>query len=342
MGGKKKILDIFNRSNSQSPAYWKGNPHKDALEIYCDYFDVKDEEGLSRVLGDDLRWRHAETAYRHPEGRPIFDCTLGIPKKSHGQAGYFADCEDVSEVDLFPWPDTAHLDFTEYRKKAVRARDEGLAFFGGFWSPYFHIVADFFGMENYFIKMYENPAVVEAVTGHVVDFYCEANSMVFDEMGDMIDAFFFGNDFGTQLDLFISPGMFGKFVLPGIRRLVQTVKKYNKPVMLHSCGSITKAIPMIIEAGVDGIHPIQAGAADMEAEKLVSRFGKDLVFMGGVDTQDLLPFGSPEEIDEEVKRLIDIFGPNYIISPSHEALLPNVSPENLIAMTNAAKGEKRV
>lgn len=339
MDNNKKITDIMGKHHNGRPAYWKGNPHKDALEIYCRHFNASSEEELSIMLGDDLRWRHAEESYLHPEGKPIFDITLGVEKKSHGQPGYFADCTDVVKVDQFPWPDTAYLDFTEYKKKAIRAHEEGLAFFGGFWSPYFHNVADFFGMENYFIKMYENPDVVEAVTERVLDFYCEANRMVLDEMGDLIDVFFFGNDFGTQLDLFMSPAMFERFVLPGIKRLVDTVKKYGKPVMLHSCGSIVKAIPMIIEAGVDGIHPVQAGAVGMEAEKLAPEYGADLAFMGGVDTQNLLPFGSPDDVAGEVERLMGVFGPNYIISPSHEALLANVSPENLIAMSTAAKGK---
>ena len=148
--------------------------------------------------------------------------------------------------------------------------------------------------------------------------------------------FFFGNDFGTQLDLFISPEKFRQFVLPGIIRLVNVANKYNLKTMLHSCGSVVKAIPDIIDAGVEALHPIQAKAAGMEAKRLYDEFGKDLIFMGGVDTQVLLPFGKPEQIKDEVKRLADIFGSNFIISPSHEALLPNVSPENLVAMTEAA------
>lgn len=185
--------------------------------------------------------------------------------------------------------------------------------------------------------MYEAPEIVEAVTEHVLDFYCSANEMLFEEMGDMIDMFFFGNDFGTQLDLFVSPEKFRQFVLPGIKRLVGVAKRYNIETILHSCGSIVKALPMIIDAGVTAIHPIQAKAAGMEAEKLMSEFGRDLIFMGGVDTQELLPFGTPEQVSDEVNRLKKIFGPNFIISPSHEALLANVSPENLLAMSKAAK-----
>ena len=127
------------------------------------------------------------------------------------------------------------------------------------------------------------------------------------------------------------------FVLPGIKRLVDVANRYNIKSILHSCGSIVKALPMIIDTGVTAIHPIQAKAAGMEAEKLMTEFGNDLIFMGGVDTQELLPFGTPEQVSLEVHRLKDIFGPNYIVSPSHEALLANVSPENLIAMSKAAK-----
>jgi uroporphyrinogen decarboxylase len=337
MTGRDRIINIINRRNTGAPGYWKGNPHEDALKIYLKHFGVGSEEELSLFLGDDLRWRHAESSYKHPEGKPIFDCYLGKEKKSHSQPGVFAECESISEVDAFPWPDLKYLDFSEYGEAINRTHDEGLAFFGGFWCPYFHIIADFFGMENYFIKMYEAPEIVEAVTEHVLDFYCGANELLFRELGDRIDMFFFGNDFGTQLDLFISPDKFRQFVLPGIKRLVGVAKRHDIKSILHSCGSITKALPMIINAGVEAIHPIQAKAAGMEAEKLAGEFGKDLVFMGGVDTQDLLPFGKPEEVAEEVYRLVDIFGPDFIISPSHEALLANVSPENLAAMSNAAK-----
>lgn len=337
MTGRDRIRKVINRKNSGMPAYWKGNPHDDALVNYLKYFSVDTEEQLSLLLGDDLRWRHAESAYKHPEGKPIFDCYLGQEKKSLSQPGVFAECETLKEIDEFPWPELKYLDFSDYRKIINQTHDENLSFFGGFWCPYFHIISDFFGMENYFVKMYESPEIVEAVTEHVLDFYCRANDLLFSELGDDIDMFFFGNDFGTQLDLFLSPDKFRQFVLPGIKRLVETAGRHGIKSILHSCGSVVKALPMIIDAGVVALHPIQAKAAGMEAEKLVKEYGKDLVFMGGVDTQELLPFGTSEQVAEEVKRLIEIFGPNYIVSPSHEALLANVSPENLSAMSKAAK-----
>jgi uroporphyrinogen decarboxylase len=85
------------------------------------------------------------------------------------------------------------------------------------------------------------------------------------------------------------------------------------------------------------LHPLQALAKNMEAKNLETQYGKDLIFMGGVDTQQLLPFGKKEQIREEVLRLRDIFKDHFIVSPSHEALLPNVPFENAMAMSKAAK-----
>lgn len=107
-------------------------------------------------------------------------------------------------------------------------------------------------------------------------------------------------------------------------------------VALHSCGAVFDLIPYFIDAGADALHPIQAKAKNMDAEKLAKNFKDDVVFIGGVDTQELLPFGTPQQVRDEVKRLMDIFGSNFIVSPNHEALLPNVSIENALAIRDTA------
>lgn len=84
-------------------------------------------------------------------------------------------------------------------------------------------------------------------------------------------------------------------------------------------------------------HPLQALATDMDAKTLTRKYKGQLVFIGGVDTQQLLPFGTPDQVRAEVQRLKALFGPQYVVSPSHEALLPNVSVENLLAMVEAAQ-----
>lgn len=169
-----------------------------------------------------------------------------------------------------------------------------------------------------------------------MDWYVESNDKFFAGLGDRADVMFFGNDFGTQLDLFMSPEMFRKFVLPGFKRIIAVAKKYNKKVLLHSCGSIYRIIPDLIEAGVDAIHPIQAAAVGMSATDL-AQFKNDLSFVGGIDAQSFFVNATPDEIAREVDRVRSVLGPNIVISPSHERIMPNIPVENLYAMAKAAK-----
>ena len=335
MNSREKIKRIFSRTSQGTIGFWTGNPHSDTRKIYLEKLGMTDMEEFFQYLNDDCRWITADRAYKHPEGKPIFDIYGGREKKAHGEGGYFANCESIEDVEKFPWPNPDYLDFQDVLEEVRRHSDKGV--FTGFWSPFFHIVADFFGLENYFLKMYTHPEVVEAVTEHVVNFLVEANDRFFAALGDDADTFFFGNDFGTQLDLLISPQLFKRFVLPGFKKLIDVAKKHNKKVLLHSCGSIYKVIPLLIDAGVDALHPLQAKAANMDAQTLAREFKNHIAFVGAVDTQELLIKATPQQIKDEVRRLRDLLGPNLIISPSHEAILPNVPLENVIAMAEAAR-----
>jgi uroporphyrinogen decarboxylase len=117
--------------------------------------------------------------------------------------------------------------------------------------------------------------------------------------------------------------------------LVQQAKSHGLKVIHHSCGAIREIIPDLIEAGVDVIHPIQALAAGMEPSGLKKDFGDRVSICGGIDAQNLLISGTPELIKEKVRELKRIFPTGLIISPSHEAILPDVNPENILALFEA-------
>lgn len=110
-------------------------------------------------------------------------------------------------------------------------------------------------------------------------------------------------------------------------------------VILHSCGSIYRVIPRLIEAGVDCLHPLQAQAQNMDTATLARDWGGQVTFLGGIDAQGTLPHGTPADVKAEVRRVREILGPNLIISPSHEAILPDVPPENVEALAEAARIE---
>jgi uroporphyrinogen decarboxylase len=363
MNGAERTAAIFEGGAADKTGFWLGNPTPETKALYCRQLGIdipapvpvvpgrweeaaaasiaqgRAEVELATALGSDLVWCSPEldpAVWRHPEGKPVFDCSGGKPQRTLGQPGVFADCEDPAEVDDFDWPDADHLDFTTTLERIDLVRSKGMAVVGGMWAPFFHILCDFLGMENYFIKMHTHPTVVDAITEKVLAFHLEANRRFLDVAAPRLAAFFFGNDLGSQRDLLISPASFDRFVLPGIRALTAQAKSCSLKVLLHSCGAVAKIIPRLVKAGIDGLHPLQARAVGMDAESLARDFGGDLVFVGGVDTQDLLPFHTPSEVKAEVNRLKNVFGDRFIVSPSHEALLPNVPLENVLAMRDAA------
>ena len=335
MSSREIIKNIVDRKKAERFGFWLGNPHPDSWEGLHKYFGTGTEEELRVKLGDDFRWitpQYMETTYRHPEGKGIFD--IYKTKSSLAESGPLADAASVEDVDSYDWPSPEYLNFEECITTLKNAGDVYRA--SGFWMPFFHDVADLFGMENLMLNMYSNPAVVHHTINKVCGFYYEANKMFFSESAGLVDALFFGNDFGTQFDLLISPAQFNEFFYPWIKKFAAQAKSDNLKVIKHSCGSVYKIIDRYIDAGIDCLHPLQARAADMDAETLSRGFNGRIAFMGGIDTQELLVNGSADDIKKEVRRIKKLLGPNLIVSPSHEAILPNVPPRNIAAMAEEA------
>ncbi|MEW6071387.1 MAG: uroporphyrinogen decarboxylase family protein [Planctomycetota bacterium] len=333
MNGRERVRAIFARQEPDRAGFWLGNPHADTWPIYLAAFGQPDEEGVRRLLGDDFRWICPQwTSYRHPEGRPLWD--VRRRGRSFESGAVFTGCEDVEEVEDFPWPDPDHIDATETIAALDAAGDVYRA--SGWWCPFFHDVADFMGMEEYFVKMLTHPRVVHAITRHVVDFYLEANRRFFAAAGDRMDGFFLGNDFGAQLDALIGGRQFEEFVRPYLKELVDQGRARGYQVILHSCGAVSRLLPSILDLGIDALHPLQARAAGMDAARLARDFRGRVAFLGGIDTQELLVRGTPEEVRAEVRRVKGLLGPHLVVSPSHEALLPNVPAANVQAMAAAA------
>ncbi len=336
MNSRERIRTIISGKPADRCGFWSGNPHPETWPIYHKYFKTSSEEEFRRKLGDDFRWicpQFFEGAYRHPKGYQMFDA--GLHKKYHGQPGPFSDTENVKDLDAYPWPDPDHLNFDDCLRTLENAGDVYRA--SGLWTCFYHNVMDLFGMEKYMVNMYENPELVQAVTDRVCEFYYEGNERFFKKAGTLVDAFFFGNDFGTQLDLICGPAQFDQFIMPWFKKFTDQAHRHGYQVILHSCGAIHRVIDRLIEAKVNCLHPIQALACNMDADTLARDFRGKIAFMGGIDTQHLLVHGSPDDIKADVRRVKKLLGPCLIVSPSHEALLPNVSPENVQAMADAAK-----
>ena len=315
--------------------FWLGKPHVNTWPILHAWFGTKTEEELRLKLRDDVWWirpQFTADTYHDPTGRTsMFDS--GLDRAKHGSVGPLANCATLAEVDAYPWPSAKYLSFDT----CLRALESAGDFYrmSGFWTCFYHNISDLFGMEQYFIKMHTDPEIVQAVTDRVCQFYYEANELFFKVAGDLVDGFFYGNDLGSQLGLVCSPRDLDMFVFPWFRKFAGQGHRFGHQVIAHSCGSVHKVIPRMIDAGVNCLHPIQALARDMNAERLAQDFKGKLAFLGGIDTQDLLTNETPEKIHADVQRVKKILGPNIIISPSHETLLPNVPPGNVEALSKA-------
>ena len=116
--------------------------------------------------------------------------TMALRMKTLSAPGCFADAEVPSDLNDYPWPDTKYLDFSDIYNTIDQHQDKMV--FTGLWSPFFHVLADFFGMQNLFIKMFESPSVVHALVERLIDYYVAANEKFFAGLGDRADVMFFG------------------------------------------------------------------------------------------------------------------------------------------------------
>ena len=148
----------------------------------------------------------------------------------------------------------------------------------------------------------------------------------------------FGDDWGQQRGLIMGPVLWREFIKPRIAALYGLVKAKGKRVFIHSCGKVAELLPDLIEIGVDVFNPFQPEVMDVEEMKRLH--GGEITFFGGISTQKTLPYGTPAQVREEVRRLIDRVGKNggYIAAPAHD-VPKDAKPENVAAMIEVLKGQ---
>jgi uroporphyrinogen decarboxylase len=182
------------------------------------------------------------------------------------------------------------------------------------------------------------PDFVQAFLERYADFWTCMTERALDTVGDLVDLTMFGDDLGTQQGPVMSPALYRRLIKPTHARMVQAIKKFGKPVLLHSCGSVAAFIPDLVEIGIDALHPVQVTARDMDTARLKKEFGRDITFWGGIDTHRVLPRGTTAEVREEVrKRIADLApGGGYVLGAVHN-IQAEVPVENILAMVEAAK-----
>lgn len=341
MNHRERFFATVNRQPVDRPASWLGLPVPAAIPNLLKHFQVNTIDELKRKIDDDIY--PICVPYNNPPTNDI-GCSLAFAKGGIGGGqdertltapGFFEDMTDPALVETFPWPNPEeHIDFNKCRELARNAPDDMIRM-GIMWAAHFQDSCSAFGMENALITMMSYPEMYQAVIDRITKFYLDCGEIFYEATKGYLDAVLIGNDFGSQQSLMVDPDSLRKYVFPGTKALVDQAKKYGLVVVHHSCGSIYPIIDDLFALGVDLIHPIQAKAQDMGAEKLSNDFAGHGSFFGGVDAQYLLVRGSAEEVRQDVKRLKKCFPTGLVISPSHEAVLPDIKPENIEALFKA-------
>jgi len=285
-----------------------------------DYFEYYDEWGFTHHFPKNGYWF---TLVKHPMG--MVDFTE----------------EGVVEKGIWPQPGDKRR-WAGLREKAIQFRNDGkIVFTKGLCAGLFEMHQRVRGMENALLDPFMFPENSDKLIGKLADLKIEFWDAALNEVGDVVDIVGEGDDYGTQQSQLIDPEQFRQYYKPHFTRLIQFIKQKRPDIkmLFHSCGNVRPIIPDLIEMGVDILNPVHVTATGMEPVQLKKDFGKDIVFWGGgVDSQKILPMGTPQQVKDDVKRNIEALAPGggFVFSSVHN-IQAEVPAENVVAMVEALR-----
>jgi uroporphyrinogen decarboxylase len=191
------------------------------------------------------------------------------------------------------------------------------------------------GMEDLMVDMLEAPGFVDELLDAILEYDL---AMLDDVLQYDFDAVSFGDDWGQQSGLLFGPRLWRRFIKPRVAMLYSRTKNAGRAVFIHSCGKVQSLFPDLIELGLDVFNPFQPEV--MNPYEIKKQFGTQLCFYGGVSVQQLLPYGTPAQIRDEVKRLMQEVGQGggFIVAPSHD--MPGDIPvENIVAFIDTVRAQ---
>ncbi len=254
-----------------------------------------------------------------------------------------AEATTIDAIENYPWPDmddpyrVAHV-----REQAKQlAAENQYAIMGTPWLLFpFERAFAMQGMDKFLLNMAMNPDFSKALLRKITDLCKTLMGHFLDEAGENLDIIKIGDDLGTQEKLMISPRMYRQLLKPFHAEFIEFIKSRTKAkVFFHTDGDVFDLIEDFVEMGIDILNPIQTSAGKMaDLQGLKARYGKNIAFCGAIDTQHILPSGTPQEIRDEVKRVIHILGEGggYMVASVH-TIMNEVPPQNILAMVDAVE-----
>lgn len=286
-----------------------------------------------------------------------FNCFMDEPPSEEpGRPGYYRDefgvmwnrngvDKDIGVIDdiVIKEPDKKSYRFPEVKKDMFHMKFQQLSNNGkdtfkmaGIGFCMYERAWTLRGTENFLMDMMTEPDFAN----EILDAICDFNLQIIDiGLSYDIDAFHFGDDWGQQSGLIMGPRLWRKFIKPRMARMYERVKSKGKFVSQHSCGDIHEILPDLIDIGLDLYQTFQPEIYDIS--KVKKEYGQHLSFWGGISTQRLLPFATPNEVKEKAKETMRIMGENggYIAAPTHD-VPGDVPPENVAALIEVFQNQR--
>ena len=240
------------------------------------------------------------------------------------------------EIEEYPFPDFSRAECHAHLENEVASlHQRGLAATGDIWGTFFERSWHMRGMDRLFFDFHDNPEFATALLDRMLAIRCFMAAR-FAEAG--VDILHTGDDLGMQHQLLMSVPLWRKWIKPRLAQVWETARLIKPDIIIsyHSDGYIEPFIPELIEIGLDVLNPVQPEC--MDPAEIKQKFGDRLAFFGTIGTQTTMPFGTPDDVRDEVRRRIETVGKGggLILAPSH-MLEPDVPWENILAFFDAAE-----
>lgn len=253
-----------------------------------------------------------------------------------------ARAESISDLKQFDWPEPASIFYppAALAEAARKLRQEtGCAVCLDLPDTVVHVSQNIRGYEQWLVDSALDVPFFEALLDCIAEVYIAMVGPVLAAVGDNVDLVVICDDIAAQNGPLISPDTYRKLIKPRHQRVMEAIRANSAAkIVFHSDGSMRWALADLIDLGIDGFNPVQCSAAKMDPTELKQEFGADLCFWGAIDTQHVLPFGTPEEVRAEVQRMTETFaadGTGYVLGSVH-IIQSEVPPQNVLAMAEAA------
>ena len=246
-----------------------------------------------------------------------------------------AAAETIADLQLYSWPSPDWYDYDALPNLAARFPERAIECG---YTAIFYWHNRLRGLEQSFMDPILRPEFTRYLLERLSEFFTEYHRRCFEAGDGLIDITQVTDDFGSQTGLLISPKLFETFYRVPIQRAIDLAKSYGLIVFHHDDGDLRPLLPALVDMGIDVLNPIQWRCGNWDLAALKAEHGRHLCFHGGVDNQQTMPFGTPDDVRAEVKRLIEVLAADrtgFIIAPCHN-LQPNTPLQNIITLYQVA------